>query len=357
MLVTLNAPLDFADPATGRSYRLFQTGMPGPFAANEVPGATRPVYASYLTLNYDPGRGLQYAGCLLAVVGIFLRYYVRPAAARRPRQPGRGVPSVILLLAAAGVGACAVPASARGLSQFSSDENGTVPFSQAQLSSAWPLGQAENATVPRGASVAPLDCSTWQRLPVLDSGRIMPLDTFARNQVKKICGTPPPGLSAAELLLAWLAEPQAWEPTAFLEAGDELLRSRLLEVPLRDESGRRLYYVSPQQVAAAGKFHERLDQLARQQDEAQRLGWPWEPAARDKKVQQLGDAYNLYRQLTYDPAQPDVDRPWFSEALIATARAWIATEGEVRQSPFGKRPEIAKLVSRASDDMRNWWPR
>ncbi|MGA2618405.1 MAG: cytochrome c biogenesis protein CcsA [Thermoguttaceae bacterium] len=414
VLVTLNAPLDFADPATGRSYRLFQTGMPGPYAPDEVPGAAqRPVYASYLTLNYDPGRGLQYAGCLLAVVGIFVRYYVRPAAQRRTRRLGSASSSVVLLLAAVGVGAslyctgghgfcrpggtienspavncwedgqrsdfhrpvgttegvtlCSFSVVPTGLSVCSfqttpSDESlgyfqlplrGTAQAGGlSQFSSACLLGQAENGTVPFSVLVGALDCSTWQRLPVLDSGRIMPLDTFARNQVKKICGTPPPGLSAAELLLAWLAEPQAWETAAFLEADDEILRSRLLEVPLHDESGRRLRYVSPQQVAAAGKFHERLEQLARQQEEAQRLGWPWEPAARDKKVQELGEAYNRYRQLTYDPAQPDVDRPWFSEAVIAMARAWIATEGDLRQSPFGKRPEIAKLVARVSDSMR-----
>jgi hypothetical protein len=32
---------------------------------------------SGLTLNYDPGRGLTYVGCLLIVAGIFLAYFIR----------------------------------------------------------------------------------------------------------------------------------------------------------------------------------------------------------------------------------------------------------------------------------------
>ncbi len=31
VLITLNAPVDFADPLTGRTYRLFQSGFDGPW--------------------------------------------------------------------------------------------------------------------------------------------------------------------------------------------------------------------------------------------------------------------------------------------------------------------------------------
>ena len=85
LLVTLNAPLDFADPAfPGRSYRMFQSTMPGPFSPEKYglkPG--EPVYLSGFRLNYDPGRGLTYVGCLLIVAGIFVAYFVRFAG------PGR----------------------------------------------------------------------------------------------------------------------------------------------------------------------------------------------------------------------------------------------------------------------------
>jgi hypothetical protein len=78
VLLALNAPIDVADPVTGRSYRFFQTGMNGPYPAEEVKvESNEPVYISYLTVNYDPGRGLIYVGCLLIVVGIFVRYFVK----------------------------------------------------------------------------------------------------------------------------------------------------------------------------------------------------------------------------------------------------------------------------------------
>ena len=84
--ITMNAPVDFSDPATGRSYRLFQESFMGPW----VPGddlyerftknlSPRPdkLEASVLTVNYDPGRGVKYAGSGLIVAGIFTMFYMR----------------------------------------------------------------------------------------------------------------------------------------------------------------------------------------------------------------------------------------------------------------------------------------
>ncbi len=102
LLVTLNAPLDFTDPVPSvwsfrdilgrthkyrfwRSYRMFQSTMNGlynPETFDRKPGES--VYLSGFTLNYDPGRGLTYMGCLLIVAGIFVAYFVR--FARSPAQ-------------------------------------------------------------------------------------------------------------------------------------------------------------------------------------------------------------------------------------------------------------------------------
>jgi hypothetical protein len=78
LMVTLNAPLDLADPAhPGRSYRIFQSSMT-PINPEDFDFKTgKAVYVSGLTLNYDPGRGLTYLGCLLVVAGIFVAYFVR----------------------------------------------------------------------------------------------------------------------------------------------------------------------------------------------------------------------------------------------------------------------------------------
>jgi hypothetical protein len=100
--ITMNAPVDFSDPETGRSYRLFQESFMGPW----LPGdelydrftknlAAKPerLEASVLTVNYDPGRGVKYAGSGLIVVGIFTMFYMRAYffGPRKQTAPAPGV--------------------------------------------------------------------------------------------------------------------------------------------------------------------------------------------------------------------------------------------------------------------------
>lgn len=85
VLITLNAPVDFTDPRTGRTYRLFQSSFAGPwlpgdaeyeqFAGNDR--SRDRIFLSRFSVNYDPGRGLKYTGCLLVVLGIAVGYYSR----------------------------------------------------------------------------------------------------------------------------------------------------------------------------------------------------------------------------------------------------------------------------------------
>ena len=60
LLVTLNAPLDFTDPRSGKSFRMFQTSYVRrkPYLAARSFGIKlgEPVYVSGLSLNDDPGR-------------------------------------------------------------------------------------------------------------------------------------------------------------------------------------------------------------------------------------------------------------------------------------------------------------
>ena len=98
--ITMNAPVDFSDPATGRSYRLFQESFMGPW----LPGdelydrftratAEKPdrLEASVLTVNHDPGRGVKYAGSGLIVIGIFTMFYMK-AYFFAPRRRGATEP-------------------------------------------------------------------------------------------------------------------------------------------------------------------------------------------------------------------------------------------------------------------------
>ncbi len=87
VLITMNAPIDFSSPKSGRSYRLFQESFQGPFAPDDpmydvlVPASLRqenkPRAMSILTVNHDPGRGVKYVGSLLIVAGIATMFYMR----------------------------------------------------------------------------------------------------------------------------------------------------------------------------------------------------------------------------------------------------------------------------------------
>jgi hypothetical protein len=93
VLITMNAPIDFKDPQTGRSYRLFQESFNGPYEPGDpvyrkfAPGSSKPqLYSSTLTVNLDPGRGIKYVGCLLIVAGIATMFYMR-AYFFTPKKP------------------------------------------------------------------------------------------------------------------------------------------------------------------------------------------------------------------------------------------------------------------------------
>jgi len=84
--ITMNAPVDFSDPASRRSYRLFQESFMGPWTPGDPlydrfteGAAEKPdrIEASVLTVNYDPGRGVKYLGSALIVAGIFTMFYMK----------------------------------------------------------------------------------------------------------------------------------------------------------------------------------------------------------------------------------------------------------------------------------------
>ena len=90
--ITMNAPVEFANPYNGQSYRLFQESFNGPFEPGSfaydryVPDDVDAdeLYLSVLTVNYDPGRFIRNLGCLLIVVGIATMFYMRAYFFRRP---------------------------------------------------------------------------------------------------------------------------------------------------------------------------------------------------------------------------------------------------------------------------------
>ncbi len=328
--VKMNQPAEFYDPATGRSYRLFQTSFQGPLSAESLgsswtgPGDPPPrLFLSEFTLNGDPGRGLKYAACLAVICGVFIRYFLK---SQSPKDVGGG---------RNGKGAAAGKAAA-------------VVLAAAVIAG----GGAAQAGEP-----APLDWSVWRQLPVLDGGRIMPLDTFARSTVKKVCGSERPDFlpegGAAELLFAWLVEPQRWETIAFLPAAEPGLRTDLLELPLRDEQGQPLRYISPREAAAAVKLRQRLEEISNRQRQAETAGRRPELSATDAAARELADAYSAYRQLTFQPAASVNGRDRFNEKIEGVVRDWNELEGGL-MSFFSadKQGKVGKAAARAAEAVK-----
>ena len=91
VVINLNAPADFADPSTGRTYRLFQSSFSGPWTPGEPEfdqlvkndRSRDIIYLSRLSVNYDPGRWLKYAGSVMIIVGIVMVYYFGKGKTKR----------------------------------------------------------------------------------------------------------------------------------------------------------------------------------------------------------------------------------------------------------------------------------
>ncbi|MBN2021645.1 MAG: cytochrome c biogenesis protein CcsA [Pirellulales bacterium] len=320
VLVELNEPCPVVDPATGRTYRLFQTSFRGPFGPGDdefsqfVAGRRKAdtLFQSIFTVAFDPGRSWKYAGCLMIIAGIAVMYYMKAYMFARRRAP---VPSV-----------------------------GQAPpdnLPRALLLAALLLP----ATACAAAEPAPLDWSRWEALPAFGGGRIMPLDTFARRAARDITGREKPTLlapdpsagpaaaalfpdgqprkfSSSELLFSWLVEPEAWEDVAFLPAKNESLRQDLLNLPLRGSDGRRLAHVSPRQLEESTRFFARLAELNRRQRTAGAADEELSLSAADEAVAALNTALRSYRVLTFDPDRPAVFRQAFFPQLDQVVPLW-----------------------------------
>jgi len=228
------------------------------------------------------------------------------------------------------------------------------------------------AAVARADDASQLDWSAWQRMPVFDKGRLMPLDTFARSVVSAICGRENPRLdlqgalpgedvdsaafaqarklfptgkprkfTSAELLFSWLVEPEKWEQVPLLAGGHWKLRRDVLGLPVKSGQGRRLKYVSVRQVESAPRLHRRLAELSEKQAEAEAEGLPFQPVGVDKKLSELVHAYRLYRMVSFNPAAADADRRRFRSKLTKTVHSWSRTarQGKLVKQELGQLPQ------------------
>jgi ABC-type transport system involved in cytochrome c biogenesis permease subunit len=214
--------------------------------------------------------------------------------------------------------------------------------------------------VCRAADDGDLSWDVWRRLPVFGQWRVLPLDTFARETVETICGRPEPTIilhdglarrfSAAELLFRWLIEPEQWEKVPFLIAEDEELRTDVLGLPLYDDQGRRLRYVSPVEVETNAGLGRRWAELRRQ---AGADGKSFRPAGVDKKIKDLVDAFGKFRMLTFDPNAPKDAARRFYDRVRSAAAAWRKLAGDLHGARrISRDDEIRKQMVRAGESLQ-----
>ncbi len=224
--MTLNAPLDFTDPATGRSYRLFQSNFAGPLEAEKLdipwsgPADPPPrLYLSVLTVNHDPGRGLQVPGLPADRLRHLLHLLSEVVVSQRP------------------CGATTMPRMVPGLPSSADSPGDTTgpdrsalldkpavapecqPFSFSPCCAAFPRRGRKTRAGWTGALGGGCRCWTaaascpWTPSPAARSREI----SGGRGLRLVPSGT------AAEVLLGWLVEPEKWEEVSFLPAADPAL--------------------------------------------------------------------------------------------------------------------------------------
>ena len=197
-----------------------------------------------------------------------------------------------------------------------------------------------------------LDWAAWRNMPTFAEGRVMPLDTFARQTVEAICGhthptlalpdAAPRGFTAAELLFAWLAEPERWETTPFLIVADESLRVDVLGLPLFDSAGRRLRFASPAEVESNPELGRRWAEMQRRADAK---GRQFHMTPEDKSIKRLVDAYSAFRLLTFNPDAPRDMHQRFYSRVRSAARAWRELAGDLQAAHRMTRDEeIRRLM-------------
>jgi len=400
VLITMNQPLSAKDPASGRTYRFYQSsfaylGRPGDpefdqwiqqrafrtaweeaarpdltirptqgsIGSSDSPPGLGPIpenpipenlYRSILSVNYDPGRGLKYAGSLLIVLGIAVMYWMRayifspgawrlalgawrvgPSAGRFTSGAWQVGPGVWWRIGRKGLGGLLVAAG-------------------------WVLGGAGWAEAARAEE---LDWSGWRRLPVFAGGRMMPLDSFARSVVEQICGRTAPRLGLAEtlpdedlhrpeyaeawklfpdgkartwppyeLIFSWLVEPQRWQRVPFLVGQHHQLREELLGLRREDPAGRPIRYVSPWQLEHADAFRRWEGDLRRRRREAEQNGQRFQPTGLDRKAWQLLKAYSAWQELCFSAQALALPQSLFRTRLAELQQTWHATAQAMEQA-------------------------
>jgi ABC-type transport system involved in cytochrome c biogenesis permease subunit len=203
------------------------------------------------------------------------------------------------------------------------------------------------------------DLTALRPLPVLDGGRVKPIDTAARESISRITGREAfQGWDALDLCLAITREPAAWENQPLLHVPFLELRA-LLALPEGTQ------FASPQQVRSNPKLRELLAAATEKQRlaehraedpdinrletaalELQRRLDEYDLLATDRRfaiVPLSADRWRTPDELTSNPATIPLHTAWLS--ALKDPNTAPALEREIQAFNAADYPNTAKLAS------------
>ena len=204
-------------------YRFFQSSY------RETPGRNQTI----LSVSRDPGEPIVFAGYYGLVIGMIVVLGTRITERRRAMRPAAAALAGLVLLGAA-------PA------------------------------RAQLPPMPASDDVAAL-----RRLPVQHDGRVMPLDTLAREATRNVTGKRTVwGLDPVALVLGWTFDPPAWEIQPIVPLDDRALAEAIGVPPGTTWSSFRDLAANERLAALANEARAAEQQerpLTKQQKAAQKL--------------------------------------------------------------------------------------
>jgi cytochrome c-type biogenesis protein CcsB len=278
-------------------YRFFQSSY------REAPGRDQTI----LTVSRDPGERIVFLGYYGLVLGMIVVLSTRVAERRRARRP-------------------VTAAALAGLTLLVGSSASAQP-------------------VPPAADVEAL-----RRLPVQHDGRVMPLDTLAREAVFSVTGRRTVwGLDPVAIVLGWTLEPQGWAIQPIVPTGGERLASAIGLPP-----GTR--WTSFEALAGNRRLME-LMQSAREAQAVERPLTPLQKAASKLEDRLLGmQSFFSHKVLRVVPGSAPGEA-WSEPDRLGSVQDLRALQASGISTPYLSREAAEReiLYNRARPTRLAWW--
>lgn len=311
--ITMNQPLTVGNLVSG--YTFYQSGF-----AEPPPNAPNARVVSTLAVRYDPGTVPKYLGSALICLGIFLMFYMKAyfqkgnhggTETRRKQAPAEESPQLPQLVAAR-----------RG--------------SFAELHGRALCLCVLLAVLLPGVAMA----QELRSLPVLDQGRVKPLDTLARETARLLTGRERfRGIEPLDLLISLHRESAAWEQRPLLHVPLIALRQTLglpegvqhaSPAVVRQSAPLRALVAAAADAERQAAVHREQVVLTREQRAAVELA----------QRAQLFDRIASGEHFALLPASSEPNAPWLT---LRTAPADVATAFQAAIGPNATPADVETL--------------